>query len=48
MPELDEEALAVVKRSQPFPLPPSALAGERVAVHVPITFLPPGASAEKR
>ena len=46
--ELDDEALAVVKRSQPFPLPPLALTGERVAVNVPISFLPPGASAEKR
>jgi protein TonB len=43
--EFDEEAIAVLKRSQPFPVPPSDLAGERIGLNVPIGFVPPGASA---
>jgi periplasmic protein TonB len=43
--ELDEEALAVVKRSEPFPAPPAAMKGHRVGMNVPISFLPPGSSS---
>jgi protein TonB len=35
---LDEEALALVARAQPFPPPPAGLAGPRVALTVPIRF----------
>jgi protein TonB len=35
---LDEEALALVARAQPFPPPPADLAGPRVALTVPIRF----------
>jgi TonB family protein len=35
---LDEEALALVRRAQPFPKPPSKLVGERVDLVVPIRF----------
>jgi protein TonB len=35
---LDAEALALLKRAQPFPRPPPELAGERVTVTVPIAF----------
>ena len=35
---LDEEALALLARAQPFPPPPAELAGPRVALTVPIRF----------
>jgi len=35
---LDEEALALLTRAQPFPPPPAQLAGERVNLTVPIRF----------
>ena len=35
---LDEEAMALVRRAQPFPPPPPELAGDPVAVTVPIRF----------
>jgi protein TonB len=35
---LDEEALALLRRAQPFPPPPSELPGRRVDVNVPIRF----------
>jgi protein TonB len=35
---LDEEALALVRRAQPFPPPPAALPGEQVSLTVPIRF----------
>jgi protein TonB len=35
---LDEEALALVQRAQPFPPPPAELTGPRVALTVPIRF----------
>jgi protein TonB len=35
---LDEEALALLRRAQPFPPPPTELPGERVDVNVPIRF----------
>jgi protein TonB len=35
---LDEEALALLQRSQPFPAPPAELAGPHVALTVPIRF----------
>jgi periplasmic protein TonB len=35
---LDAEALALLKRAQPFPPPPPELAGERITVTVPIAF----------
>ena len=35
---LDEEALALLNRAQPFPTPPPELAGERVNLTVPIRF----------
>jgi protein TonB len=35
---LDEEALALLRRVQPFPKPPAELAGERVELIVPIRF----------
>jgi protein TonB len=35
---LDEEALALLKRAQPFPIPPAALPGEVVVVRLPIRF----------
>jgi protein TonB len=36
--ELDEEALALLYRAQPFPPPPPELPGERVNLTVPIRF----------
>ena len=35
---LDEEALALLRRAQPFPAPPRELAGDRVDLTVPIRF----------
>jgi protein TonB len=35
---LDEEALALVRRAQPFPPPPPELTGDRVGLTVPIRF----------
>jgi periplasmic protein TonB len=35
---LDEEALALLRRAQPFPPPPSELPGQRVDLTVPIRF----------
>jgi periplasmic protein TonB len=35
---LDEEALALLRRAQPFPAPPRELPGERVDLTVPIRF----------
>jgi protein TonB len=35
---LDQEALALLQRAQPFPAPPSELAGARVDLTVPIRF----------
>jgi protein TonB len=35
---LDDEALALLRRAQPFPPPPPELPGERVDVNVPIRF----------
>lgn len=35
---LDEEALALLKRAQPFPAPPAAFPGEFVVVRQPIRF----------
>jgi protein TonB len=35
---LDEEALALLRRAQPFPPPPRELPGERVGLTVPIRF----------
>jgi protein TonB len=35
---LDEEAMALVRRAQPFPPPPMELAGEQVNLTVPIRF----------
>ncbi len=35
---LDEEALALLRRAQPFPPPPPELPGERVDLSVPIRF----------
>jgi protein TonB len=35
---LDEEALALLDRAQPFPPPPPELAGEVVNLTVPIRF----------
>jgi protein TonB len=35
---LDEEALALVRRAQPFPPPPPEWPGERVDLTVPISF----------
>jgi periplasmic protein TonB len=35
---LDEEALALLRRAQPFPPPPRELPGERVDLSVPIRF----------
>ena len=37
-PILDEEALALVQRAQPFPPPPAELTGPQVALTVPIRF----------
>ena len=37
-PILDEEALALLHRAQPFPPPPAELAGPQVALTVPIRF----------
>ena len=35
---LDQEALALLRRAQPFPPPPPELTGDRVGVSVPIRF----------
>ena len=35
---LDEEAMALVQRAQPFPPPPSEMAGEHVDLTVPVRF----------
>jgi protein TonB len=35
---LDEEALALLRRAQPFPAPPRELPGEHVDLTVPIRF----------
>ena len=35
---LDEEALALLRRAQPFPPPPPELSGQRVNLTVPIRF----------
>ena len=35
---LDEEALAILRRAQPFPPPPPELSGQRVNLTVPIRF----------
>jgi len=35
---LDEEALALLRRAQPFPAPPPELPGQRVDLSVPIRF----------
>jgi protein TonB len=35
---LDDEALALLRRSQPFPRPPPELPGERLDLTVPIRF----------
>jgi protein TonB len=35
---LDEEALALLRRAQPFPPPPPELSGSRVDLTVPIRF----------
>jgi periplasmic protein TonB len=37
-PALDRETLELVRRAQPFPLPPAEMPGERVDVVVPIRF----------
>jgi len=37
-PALDREALEMIKRSQPFPPPPSALPGTEVSLTVPVRF----------
>ena len=37
-PALDGEALALLKRAQPFPAPPAALPGDVVLVRLPIRF----------
>jgi protein TonB len=37
-PALDREALEMIKRSQPFPPPPSALQGTEVSLTVPVRF----------
>lgn len=35
---LDQEALAIVKRAQPFPAPPEAIADDKLSFIVPIAF----------
>jgi periplasmic protein TonB len=46
---LDEEALALLERAQPFPPPPAReFPGERVSLSVPVRFLPPGASTDAK
>jgi periplasmic protein TonB len=37
-PALDEEAVALLQRAQPFPPPPQELSGDHVALSVPIRF----------
>ncbi|HKA80045.1 MAG TPA: energy transducer TonB [Xanthobacteraceae bacterium] len=47
--ELDEEALAVLKRAEPsFTLPPPAVRGDRLDLNVAVNFLQPGGSVAKR
>ena len=36
--ELDQEALALLRRAQPFPMPPADLPGERFERNAPISF----------
>jgi protein TonB len=48
IPDLDQEALAVLGRAQPFPAPPQELPGDRVGVTVPVHFLPHDAPTAKR
>ena len=43
IPEFDQEALAVIERSQPFPAPPSELDDDQLVLRVPLNFAP-GAS----
>lgn len=35
---LDDEAIALLRRVEPFPIPPSILPGERISVNLPIRF----------
>ena len=35
---LDEEALALLRRAQPFPKPPAELTGDRVDLMLPLRF----------
>jgi protein TonB len=37
-PQLNQEALAVIQRAQPLPLPPPAVTGEPVDLIIPVTF----------
>jgi periplasmic protein TonB len=47
--ELDEEALAVLKRAEPsFTLPPPAVRGDRLNLNVAVNFLPLEGSVAKR
>jgi periplasmic protein TonB len=46
--ELDQEALALLRRAQPLPVPPPELPDERVTVNAPIRFMPPGAARDAR
>jgi TonB family protein len=41
IPAFDVEALAIIKRAQPFPAPPKAVAGPRVSLVVPVRFKQP-------
>ena len=45
---LDEEALAIVQRAQPFPPPPAEVSGERIERSVPVNFLPAGTSTDAK
>ncbi|MBS0244186.1 MAG: energy transducer TonB, partial [Proteobacteria bacterium] len=38
-PALDEEALALMRRAQPFPVPPTALPDSNLSLSVPIRFI---------
>ena len=46
--ELDEEALAVLKRAEPFFTPPPAMRGDRRALNVAVNFLRTEGSVAKR
>jgi TonB family protein len=50
IPAFDVEALAILKRAQPFPPPPEAVGGAFVNLNVPIRFRQhaPGAAGDKR